>query len=132
MPIIALSAALPGTTAELHLDISLHTSQHGGLQAAQHVRMLHSLLPALQPLVLIIKGVLHTHGLKTAFTGGLSSYALVVLISRFLLDRHALHYPCSVPDEAAAVQNEMPRLSLATLLLECMHFLGTGAARVIS
>jgi len=128
VPIIALSAVLPGTATELHLDVSLHTEHHGGLQAAQHVRMLHTLLPVLQPLVLILKELLHRHSLKSAFTGGLSSYALVVLVSRFLLDRHALRYPCSVtpyPEGDGWRPEHGGPHSLASLLLECMHFLGS-------
>jgi len=156
VPIIALTATLPaanaggaadGASVELQLDISLHSEIHAGLPAAQHVRMLHSLLPALQPLVLTLKQLLHRHGLKSAFTGGLSSYALVVLVSRFLLDRHALKFetllrPSTAARNAAAdsadatgatntpllppgAYTPLEQRSLGGLLLECMHFIGT-------
>merc|ERR1719238_350600 len=74
------------------MDLSFNTPQHRGLLAAQHVRWLHSQLPFLPPLVMLLKALLHKHGLKTTFTGGLSSYALVTMVSRFLLDRHVHRY----------------------------------------
>ena len=126
VPIIAMTASLPGGTTEpieLHLDISLHTEQHGGLQAAQHVHELRRRLPVLQPIVLLLKKLLYRHSLKSAFTGGLSSYALVVLVSRFLLDRRLMAYPT----QHAAGQPPEPEgaASLAELFLECVHFLGS-------
>ncbi|KAL3913053.1 MAG: hypothetical protein SGPRY_008121, partial [Prymnesium sp.] len=126
VPVIALSIGLPGHDQgeELRLDVSLHSELHGGLLAAGHFRMLHSMLPALQPLVLVLKELLRTHNLKSAFTGGLSSYALVVLVSRFLIDRHSFRYE----QEGAKVDGE-PRPatieSLGALFLECLHFLGS-------
>ncbi|KAG6602968.1 DNA polymerase sigma [Phytophthora cinnamomi] len=41
-------------------------------------------MPALRPLVLILKSHLLRHDLKCAFTGGISSYVLVILVIRFL------------------------------------------------
>ena len=80
------------TTTTLNLDISIHTAKHGGLRAAEHVRWLHANLPPLAPLVVVLKALLHRHGLKTVFTGGLSSYALVIMVARFLIDRPLLRY----------------------------------------
>ena len=95
---------------------------HGSLDS------LGTVPPVLQPLVLILKELLHRHSLKSAFTGGLSSYALVALVSRFLLDRHALRYPCIVapnPEGDGWRPEHGGPHSLASLLLECMHFLGS-------
>ena len=91
--------------ATLCMDLSLHSAQHRGLMAAQHVRWLHSHLPFLPPLVMLLKALLHRHGLKTTYTGGLSSYALVMMVSRFLLDRHGLAYtrPAPPAEEAPPV-----------------------------
>jgi len=95
----------------LHLDISIHTDRHRGLLAAQHVRWLHAHLPPLAPLVVLLKALLHRHALKSAFTGGLSSYALVVMVARFLIDRPLLQYKRwglerakSAPDAIATVR----------------------------
>ena len=82
--------------------------------AASHVRWLMMQLPPLAPLVTLLKAALHRRGLKSAFTGGLSSYALVVMVSRFLLDRHALkrssEYTSAV--SAAAAATGFPRAAM--------------------
>ena len=80
VPIVTLTAE--SGAEELHLDISLHTPQHSGLLAAQHVRQLHLVLPALQPLLLVLKQLLRHQQLKAAYTGGLSSYALTIMTAR--------------------------------------------------
>lgn len=65
------------------------------------------------------QALLHRHGLNTAYTGGLSSYSLVIMVARFLLDRHALNYtstaeapapatPESAIDSAAAAVESHP------------------------
>lgn len=82
VPIVTLTAASAAGAEDLHLDISLHTPQHLGLLAAQHVRQLHLVLPALQPLLLILKQLLLHQQLKATYTGGLSSYALTVMTVR--------------------------------------------------
>jgi hypothetical protein len=100
-------------TMRLHVDISINTPQHRGLIAAEHVRWLHQQLPPLAPLVTVLKALLHRHNLKATYTGGLSSYALVTMVSRFLLDRHGMQYsrpePPSTPViEPAAVTMAVP------------------------
>ena len=84
-------AAAPAA-ALLHLDISIHSERHRGLLAAQHIRWLCASLPPLAPLVIFLKGLLHKADLKSAFTGGLSSFALVLMVARFLIDRPMLRY----------------------------------------
>lgn len=102
--------APPAPKTTLSMDVSFHTPQHRGLVAAGHVRWLLMHLPYLPPLVMLLKALLHKHGLKTTFTGGLSSYALVTMVARFLLDRHALGYsrPPQTPDEPAPTAPPMP------------------------
>ena len=82
VPIVTLTAVSAAGAEDLHLDISLHTPQHSGLLAAQHVRQLHLVLPALQPLLLVLKQLLLHQQLKATYTGGLSSYALTVMTAR--------------------------------------------------
>ena len=118
-------------SVELHLDISLYTSRHCGLLAAQHVRCLHQALPALQPLVLVLKELLRRHQLKTAYTGGLSSYALTVMAAHFLLDASApggrggrARPPLVTHEPPLPPGAPEPAPTLATLLLSCLHFFG--------
>lgn len=100
------AAASASSPPQLCMDVSINTPLHRGLMAAHHVRWLHSQLPFLPPLVMLLKALLHKHSLKTTYTGGLSSYALVTMVSRFLLDRHALLYlrpPQTPPPQSEAV-----------------------------
>ena len=85
------------STTTLCIDVSICTHRHRGLLAAQHVRWLHAQLPHLSPLTVLIKALLHTHGLGTPFTGGLSSYALTILVCRFILDRPRLRCARAAP-----------------------------------
>lgn len=122
VPVLAVTAAIPSmantSSPVLHLDISLNTHKHSGLKAAAYVRSLHQRLPMLRPLVVILKEMLHRHQLKSAFTGGLSSYALVLLLSQFLLHHDAK----GSADLEAAVDSK--RTSTGELLLRCLHFFG--------
>ena len=71
------------------MDISLYTSRHCGLLAAQHVRCLHQALPALQPLVLVLKSLLASRGLSDGYTGGLTGYAIVLMAAAVLQHHEA-------------------------------------------
>ncbi|OQR87012.1 hypothetical protein ACHHYP_09650 [Achlya hypogyna] len=67
------------------LDISVgHSQGHSGLASRDLVRKFVQHMPALRPLALVLKAHLKARGLTCAFSGGLSSYALVLLIVRFL------------------------------------------------
>ena len=51
------------------------------------MRCLHACLPALAPIVVVLKALLNRHHLKSAFTGGLSSYALLLMVVRYLQEQ---------------------------------------------
>ena len=138
----AADAAAPApAAARLRVDVSLQTAQHSGLVAAEHVRCLHACLPALAPIVVVLKALLNRHHLKSAFTGGLSSYALTVMVARFLLHHQAFFaWPGADADGAGerdgdadgdagpklplvvAAAAPPPAPSVGSLLLACMHF----------
>jgi len=134
VPIVTLTAVSAAGAEDLHLDISLHTPQHSGLLAAQHVRQLHLVLPALQPLLLVLKQLLLHQQLKATYTGGLSSYALTVMTAHFLLDgsagpgrgerRRPLLVVAHDSDALPPSGSREPPTTLATLLLACLHFFG--------
>lgn len=134
VPIVTLTAVSAAGAEDLHLDISLHTPQHSGLLAAQHVRQLHLVLPALQPLLLVLKQLLLHQQLKATYTGGLSSYALTVMTAHFLLDGSAgpgrgerRRPPLVIAHDSDALPpsgSREPTTTLATLLLACLHFFG--------
>lgn len=79
---------------EIMLDITCaHSFGHSGLDARNLISSYQAQMPALRPLVVILKSHIQHLGLNCSFTGGLSSYALVLLVIRFLQacgDRHQL------------------------------------------
>jgi hypothetical protein len=90
------------------------------------VRWLHALLPPLAPLVVMLKALLHRHGLKSTFTGGLSSYALVILVARFLMDRPRLRCRLWAPTTAPAEKGSISHAEMAAAEAEARAALGAA------
>ena len=90
VPIITLATrplggqGLKGKAYSIRCDISLFQESHNGLQTNRYLQSLTRQLSPLIPLVLVMKEFLSQQGFLTSFTGGLSSYGLVLLVSRFL------------------------------------------------
>ncbi|CAH2069067.1 unnamed protein product [Thlaspi arvense] len=83
----------PGNLANaksVRLDISFKTPSHTGLQTTQLVKDLTEQFPAATPLALVLKQFLADRSLDQSYSGGLSSYCLVLLITRFLQHEHHL------------------------------------------
>ncbi|XP_018458928.2 uncharacterized protein LOC108829837 isoform X1 [Raphanus sativus] len=74
----------------VRLDISFKTPSHTGLQTTQLVKDLTEQFPAATPLALVLKQFLADRTLDQSYSGGLSSYCLVLLITRFLQHEHHL------------------------------------------
>lgn len=72
----------------LSVDVTVDEPNHGGLATSEFARLACEEMPLLRPLVLVVKHLLHLHGLGTPSMGGLSGYGVVILISRFLMDQH--------------------------------------------
>ncbi|CAB3408167.1 unnamed protein product [Caenorhabditis bovis] len=66
----------------LSVDISFNTLQ--GVRAADYIEKVKFEFPIIEPLVLLLKQFLHYRKLNQTFTGGLSSYGLILLIVHFL------------------------------------------------
>jgi DNA polymerase sigma len=69
---------------EMHVDVSFRSANHNGLGTKKLVENLLTKLPALTPLVLVLKQFLAERGLGSGYTGGLSSYGLFLLVACFL------------------------------------------------
>jgi hypothetical protein len=87
----AVVAAGPGgaeeealATVVVSLDISFEGPTHRGLPASKVIASLLARHAALRPLVLVLKCHLTRRSLCESFTGGLSSYSLLLLVARFL------------------------------------------------
>lgn len=81
-------------------DTPSATARHGGVANTLFVLKLRSMHPQLAPLVLVLKQLLYERGLNDPYTGGLSSYALVIMVAA-VLQTHALKPPNVRPDLGA-------------------------------
>ncbi|XP_072977405.1 uncharacterized protein [Typha angustifolia] len=94
----------------IRLDISFKSPSHTGLQTSELVRELTQQFPASIPLALVLKKFLSDRSLDHSYSGGLSSYCMVLLITRFLQHEHHVGRPIS--------QN------LGSLLMDFLYFFG--------
>nr|GEV81902.1 nucleotidyltransferase family protein isoform 4 [Tanacetum cinerariifolium] len=74
----------------IQIDISFKAPSHTGLQTTELVKKLTEQFPAATPLALVLKQFLADRSLDQSYSGGLSSYCLILLITRFLQHEH--HY----------------------------------------
>ncbi|TDH65752.1 hypothetical protein CCR75_006140 [Bremia lactucae] len=114
-------------SALLRVDISIENVQTSyGLDASQLVRDYVTHVNRLKPLLMVLRQFLREKGLNSAFTGGLSTYA-VTLLAVFLLEmqRHQ--------DEEENVSNDQDESkearearALGQLLLDFLEYYGTS------
>ena len=71
----------------VQLDISFDSPEHHGLEANDMVTQIMGELPLIRPLMLILKQFLLDRGLLTAYTGGISSYCLFLILARYLQEQ---------------------------------------------
>ncbi|KAG8074968.1 hypothetical protein GUJ93_ZPchr0006g44953 [Zizania palustris] len=94
----------------IRLDISFKSPSHTGLQTTELVRELTQQFPAALPLALVLKKFLADRSLDHPYSGGLSSYCLVLLIIRFLQHEHHL--------------GRLINQNLGSLLMDFLYFFG--------
>jgi len=83
LPICKVNADL-GEAGAVSLDISIASRDHRGLQTMNLINLWCREYPSLSTLVLLLKQLLVTNELNDPYTGGLSSYGLVVLVKDIL------------------------------------------------
>ena len=72
------------------VDITHLSDQHRGLECIELVKEYTAHYPYLKPIVLVLKNLLKIHGLNDPYTGGLSSYGVVLMVvSYFQFDQNA-------------------------------------------
>ena len=81
-----------GDVVEIPLDISIDGPTHSGISSTSFVRVLTSRLPSLRPMILTLKRLLYVHQLNDPFTGGLSSYGLVLMVVFLMLKQRRLMF----------------------------------------
>ncbi|ETW03462.1 hypothetical protein, variant [Aphanomyces invadans] len=75
---------LVSTDSSVPIDITFESANtHSGLLARDLIKSLVDELPELYPLAIIFKQLLRERGLNDAYTGGLSSYSIVLMIVHF-------------------------------------------------
>ncbi|CAK4382609.1 unnamed protein product [Aphanomyces euteiches] len=77
LKLVSLDSSVP-------IDITFETANtHSGLMARDLIKSLVAELPELYPLAIVFKQLLRERGLNDAYTGGLSSYSIVLMIVHF-------------------------------------------------
>ncbi|CAI5709792.1 unnamed protein product [Peronospora destructor] len=78
VPVLTMINSLDPTQPDVLLDLTCsHSVGHSGLDARDLIYSHQTEMPALRPLVLVLKSHLVSNQLNRAFTGGISSYCLV-------------------------------------------------------
>ncbi|XP_076939383.1 uncharacterized protein LOC143608069 isoform X2 [Bidens hawaiensis] len=93
-PEISAHSGKHTSVQSIRIDISFKSSSHTGLQTTELVKQLTGQFPAATPLALVLKQFLADRFLDQSYSGGLSSYCLILLITRFLQHEH--HYGRSI------------------------------------
>jgi predicted nucleotidyltransferase len=94
VPIVSLAVrCAPPPAPAVRVDLSFDAPGHAGLTSAELVRELLARYPALAPLALALKQFLKERSLHHAYTGGLSSYCLLLLLAAYTKHAAALDGP---------------------------------------
>lgn len=86
VPVIKFKTQSPNGYS-VPLDVSFEGIVHQGLEANKLCVSLMNELLCLRPIVLVLKQFLSRRGLCESYTGGLSSYALLLMTARFLQEQ---------------------------------------------
>lgn len=73
----------------MHIDISVQDSKHYGLKCVELVKGYMTEFEALEPLLYSLKNLLKNANLNDPYTGGLSSYGLILMLVSFLQNQRA-------------------------------------------
>ncbi|KAL7444102.1 hypothetical protein ACHAXH_009948 [Discostella pseudostelligera] len=78
----------------VQLDLSFDAKEHHGLEALAMIQHILEEMPMVRPLVLVLKQFLLDRGLLTAYTGGLSSYCLFLMVARYCQEQVPIWNDC--------------------------------------
>uniref|UniRef100_A0AAV1UE39 C3H1-type domain-containing protein n=1 Tax=Peronospora matthiolae TaxID=2874970 RepID=A0AAV1UE39_9STRA len=112
IPVLKMTNSLDPTQPDVQLDLTCgHSVGHTGLNARDLIYSLQAEMPALRPLVLVLKSHLVSNDLNCAFTGGISSYVLVILVVRFLQACGDVHHKSFVGSSSRNIRGGNRRRS---------------------
>lgn len=83
----------------IDITFSEFSTEHTGIAARNLVARYVASLPALVPLALVLKTFLRERGLNNSYTGGLSSYCLVLMAISFLRMYYSTCPPSNITTE---------------------------------
>ena len=121
------SSGKPHHDIPIDLDISFEAGNHTGRNTIKLIKSLCARFSALKPLVLVLKQHLKEQKLGEAYTGGLNSYGLTLLVACFLKHykqistMHASSYGPTTPNWKRH-RNTIHHPSLGDLLLLFLKF----------
>ncbi|XP_034472209.1 non-canonical poly(A) RNA polymerase protein Trf4-1-like [Drosophila innubila] len=72
------------TDCETKIKVDISFNMQNGVQSAELIKFLKSEYPELGKLVMILKQFLQQRGLNEVFTGGISSYSLIIMCVSFM------------------------------------------------
>ena len=67
-----------------HIDISVENDKHFGLKTVELVKSYMKTYPVLKPIILALKTLLANGNLNNPYTGGLSSYGLILMVVSYI------------------------------------------------
>ena len=91
VPLIKAEATLVTNSSRtfiVSVDISIDSPVHSGMATTELVRVLSSAFPVLHPASLVLKTFLKAKGVCDPYSGGLSSYGIVLLLLLLLIRQH--------------------------------------------
>ena len=83
----------------MHIDISVQDSKHYGLKCVELVKGYMTEFESLEPLLYSLKNLLKNANLNDPYTGGLSSYGLILMLVSFLQNQRANNKPIKINTE---------------------------------
>uniref|UniRef100_K3WZD1 PAP-associated domain-containing protein n=1 Tax=Globisporangium ultimum (strain ATCC 200006 / CBS 805.95 / DAOM BR144) TaxID=431595 RepID=K3WZD1_GLOUD len=119
IPIITLITAAP---YNVRLDISFEGPGHNGLETNDVVLSLIHEFPPLAPIMLVLKSFAIERGFAISYSGGLSSYSLLLMVARYLQE-HSDTVTNGFENVSAAVQHSISSQSCADFGMMLMGFL---------
>ncbi len=81
VPIIKL---ISNDKFNFHIDISVENDKHFGLKTVELVKSYMKTYPVLEPIILALKTLLANGNLNNPYTGGLSSYGLILMVVSYI------------------------------------------------
>lgn len=68
----------------IHVDITFNNKNHMGLKCSEMIKSFMQAEPLLRPLVLVIKVLVNAYDISDPYKGGLSSYAITLMVIALL------------------------------------------------